>query len=99
MKEKVWGYWAVMIFVLVVSLLVGTGVQAGSKDLAAEKRVKFTDDSVESLRDVFKQREEKEKEYREKMLANSTDSIKLLKEIRNLLQQLNEKMEVKEELE
>ena len=65
--------------------------RAGSQDLEADKRTKFEDDSVESMRDVFMRREEESREYREKILANSEKTIKLLEEIKELLQRLNEK--------
>ena len=91
MRMKVSYCLTAMVIVLASGLLAGGQVQAGSKDMVAGKRDKFQDDSVESMREVLEQREEKDKEYREKTLANSEETIGLLKEIRDLLRQLNEK--------
>jgi len=82
---------SVVVVVLAISFIGNPVVLAGSKDMVGGKRVMFQDDSVESMRDVFARREMDDKEYKEKMLANSDETIKLLTEIRDLLQQLNEK--------
>ena len=66
-------------------------VQAGSKDMVAGKRTKFQDGSVASMRDVLARREAEEEAYRQKMLSNSDQTIALLTQVRDLLEQLNEK--------
>jgi len=91
MRRKSFQYFIVMIIVLALSLLAGMKAQAGSKTMVATKREVFKDDHVKSMKDVFKQSELEYKEYREKMIANSEETVKLLKEIRDLLQQLNAK--------
>lgn len=90
MKKGVLYHSTTMIIVLALSLLFSTVVMGGTKNLVAGKKLKFEDDSVESMRDVLIRREGESKEYREKMLSNSKESIVLLKEIRDLLKQLNE---------
>jgi len=79
-------------FIAMVSLifLVGiAGVEAGTKDLDPGKRIKFEDDSAESMKDVIERRETEEKTYRATMLQNSMTTIALLTEIRDLLMKLN----------
>ncbi|MCK5082756.1 MAG: hypothetical protein KAR31_07595 [Candidatus Omnitrophica bacterium] len=80
-----------VLVVLALSLFAGQNVYAGSKDMVASKRTMHKDDSTESMRDVYIRREKESKEYKEKMISNSEESIELLKEIRNLLRRLNEK--------
>jgi len=82
---------SVTLVVLTINFIGSTVAQAGTKNMSAGKRVTFKDDSVESMRDVFARRETEDKEYKEKMLANSDATIELLTEVRDLLQQLNEK--------
>ena len=64
---------------------------AGSKELTAQKREKYEDNSVESMKDVIVKQEEGKKEYTETMMANSNQTVRLLEEIRDLLKLLNEK--------
>ncbi len=76
------------VSILTGLIVVRTG-QAGSESLKAEKRTIYQDDSGESMRDVYVRRETEDKEYKQKILSNSEESVILLKEIRDLLQQLN----------
>jgi len=89
-KESVFGS-SIVIALLLLSLMGGVEAQAGTKDMEATKRTKFKDDSAESMRDVFARREAEEEEYRQKMLSNSDQTIKLLIQVRDLLRQLNAK--------
>ena len=91
MRRKSLQYLTAIVIVLVLNLLVGTKVQAGSKKMIAGKKEVFKEDSAKSMSDVFKRSELENKEYRGKMIFNGEESVKLLKEIRDLLQQLNEK--------
>ena len=85
------------LFIIVVVILFSLSylgvmeVQAGSKDMVASKRTKFKDDNVESMRDVFALREAEEEKYRQKMLSNSDQAIRLLMQVRDQLIQLNAK--------
>ena len=79
----------IMIFSLFI--LNDLVVEAGTKDMVATKRTKFKDDGVESMRDVFARKEAEEEEYRQKMLANGNQTIDLLRQVRDLLIQLNKK--------
>lgn len=88
MREKGLKCLLAMLIVLAISLFVGQTVYAGSKDLNVGKRNIYKDDSTESMRDVYIRREGESEEYKEKMLSNSEGSIRLLKEIRDLLQKL-----------
>ncbi|MBN1868961.1 MAG: hypothetical protein JW847_00060 [Candidatus Omnitrophica bacterium] len=81
-----------LLVVLVLGLFAGQQpAYAGSKELVATKRDIFEDDSTQSMRDVYVRLEAEDKQYRQTMLNNSEESIRLLKEIRDLLQKLNEK--------
>ena len=88
MNKRIFDYFLLILVALVLSLFVGQSVYAGSKDLVANKRNIYKDDGTESMRDVYTRREAESKEYRAKMLFNSEESIRLLKEIRDLLQKL-----------
>ena len=90
MRKNFLQYFVIVVIMMGLVVHIGTGVQAGTKDFDAAKRAKFEDDNVESMRDVIKRREEKEEEYKKQLLADNEESIELLKEIRDLLQQLNE---------
>jgi len=82
------------IIIIALFLLSSMGdfkAQAGTKDMTATKRKKYTDDSVESMRDVFARREVEEEEYRKAMLLNSSQTVALLAQVRDLLIQLNAK--------
>jgi len=89
-KNLLWSS-IVISLVLALHLLVMTEAFAGTKDLDAGKRVKYGDGTVKNMRDTFERRELEDKEYRTTMIKNSEESLKLLEQIRNLLQQLNEK--------
>ncbi len=105
MRKRILKYLTAVSVVTMVNLLAGTAVQAASEKMVAGKRVIFQDNKMESLQDVINRREEddqeykrvmlsdskKAKEYRKQMLSNGRESIKLLKEIRSLLRQLNRK--------
>ena len=91
MRKNTSTYLSVILVVLALSLSVGQAVYAGSKDLVAGQRNIYKDDSTESMRDVYIRREAESKEYRETMLSNSKESVKLLREIRDLLQRSNAK--------
>jgi len=91
MKRFIMYSLSIILVILAINFNGITVVQAASKDMVGGKRDMFQDDSVESMRDVFARRETEDKNYKKKMLANSDKSIKLLMEIRVLLQQLNEK--------
>lgn len=91
MRKKASKYLSVILVVLALSPFVGQTVYAGSKDLVSSKRNIYKDDSTESMRDVYIRRDEESKEYKGKMLSNSEESVRLLREIRDLLQELNEK--------
>lgn len=91
MRVKVSCCLTAMVILLASGPFAGGRAQAGSKDLVAGKRDKFQDDSVESLRESLERREEEERRYKEKTLSNGEETIGLLKEIRDLLRQLNEK--------
>ena len=91
MKKKVLKCLAVTLVVLGLSLLIGQVVHAGSKSLAATKRNVYKDGSTESMRDVYTRRDAESKEYNRKMLSNSEESVRLLKEIRDLLRAQNTK--------
>lgn len=64
---------------------------AASKDMVASKREVFQDDSVISMRKMFTKRQSEDKEHRETLMSNSEESVRLLREIRNLLRELNAK--------
>jgi len=85
-------YSIMIIAVLGLSLAGITKVQAGTKDLIGGKKIRYEDDNARSLRDSFGQREEEVRLYRDKMLANSDESKRLLKEIRDLLRMLNRRL-------
>jgi len=89
-KKSVFGPIIVITFFM-LSVSGGMIAQAGTKDMVATKRTKYKDDGVESMRDVFARKEAEEEEYREKMLSNSNQTVELLKQVRNLLRQLNAK--------
>jgi len=76
---------------LAVNFIGSAGVLAGTKDMVAGKKDKFKDDNVESMRDVFSRRESEEREYKQKLLKNSNETVRLLNEIRKLLVKLNNK--------
>lgn len=87
MNKKQFGAGIVILaFIMSVPL-----VYAGSKDLTASKRSRYEDDGTESMRDVFRRMEQDEKDYRATMLANSEQTVQLLKEVRDLLKKLNDK--------
>ena len=91
MKKKLSRYLTAVVIVSMISLLVSTKAQAGSKDLEATKKAAYQDDSTESMRVVNLRLEAEKKERDQKILSNSEKSVKLLTEIRDLLQKLNEK--------
>ena len=66
-------------------------IHAGSRDMVATKRDVFQDDGSVSMRDMFKKREQDDERFRETLISNSEESIRLLREIRDLLVSLNEK--------
>jgi large-conductance mechanosensitive channel len=90
MNKALIHYLGIAVVTFMVSFSnVGT-VQAGSKDMVAQKREKFEDDSVESMKDLMAKREEDNQAYKKKMMSNSDKTVMLLEEIRDLLKQLNE---------
>lgn len=66
-------------------------LQAASKDMVATKREVFQDDTSVSMRDMFAKRQAEEEEYRKVLMADSKESVRLLREIRDLLKDLNAK--------
>ncbi len=85
-----------LLYLFVVTFVVGNlalvgAVQAGNEKPESKKREIYQNDSTESMRDVYVRRNVESKEYREKILSNSEESVKLLKDIKDLLKQLNEK--------
>ena len=91
MGKKSSKYLLVTLVTLAIILVGGQSVYAGSKDLDAGQRNIYKDDSTESMRDVYIRREVESKEYKEKILSNSEESVRLLREIRDLLHKLNAK--------
>lgn len=91
MRKKTSNYLLVVLVVLTLILFVSQTVHAGSKSLAATKRNVYKDGSTESMRDVYTRRDAESKEYNRKMLSNSEESVRLLKEIRDLLRAQNTK--------
>ena len=91
MKKKLFRQSIAIVIILVVSLPICSGAQAGNKSMEAAKRTIYQNDSTESMYEADLKREAEEKEYKAKVLSNGEESVKLLKEIRDLLQQLNEK--------
>lgn len=81
---------AITIIMFSVSFSNIISAHAGSKDMVAGKKEKFKDDSVENMRDLMEKSTIESKAYKERMLSNSDQTVALLKEIRDLLQQLNE---------
>jgi hypothetical protein len=84
MKRKFLKYFMVTCIVLSFSLSIATGTQA------AKKKVYGEDESA-NMREMNIMQNNVDKEYRNKMLSTSKQSVALLKEIRDLLKQLNEK--------
>jgi len=91
MKKKFRRYLVMMTAVLALSLFGGTIGQVDSQETIASKRIKPKYESAANILDETKRNEIEDKAYRDKMLSNSQESIELLKEIRDLLQQLNAK--------
>ena len=91
MRKKLSRHLAVIIIISMASLFMNSGVQAGSKSTEATKRTAYQDDSTESMYEVNRRLEAETKEYKQKILLNGEESIRLLREIRDLLQELNEK--------
>lgn len=91
MRRKSSTYLTAILVVSVLSLSVGRTVYAASKDLVASERDVYEDDSTESMRDVLIRREAESKEYKDKILSNNEESVGLLREIRDLLRELNAK--------
>jgi len=81
----------IVIALFLLSVMGSIEAQAGTKNMEATKRTKFKNDSVESMRDAFIRKEAEEKEYRQKMLSNSDQTVQLLMQVRDLLRQLNKK--------
>jgi len=77
--------------IVALGIIGSTVVQAGTRDMVAGKKLKFEDDSVKSMRDVFERRDDKEKYYRETMTTNSNLTVELLADIKDLLRRLNNK--------
>ena len=88
MRKKISVYLSGTLIILTLSLSVGQTVHAGSKDFNAGKRTIYQDDSTESMRDVYTRRETESKERQQAILSNSEESVRLLREIRDLLQKL-----------
>jgi hypothetical protein len=75
---------------VIFSLIFTLPAWAGSEELKATKRIKFLDDSVESMQEGVAQHDEEIEEYRKKMLENSEKTVKLLERILVLLHELKE---------
>lgn len=91
MRKKFSRHLTAIVIISMVSLFMSSAVQAGSKSTEATKRTVYQDDSTESMYEVNMRREAEMKEYKQKILSNGEASIRLLREIRDLLQELNEK--------
>lgn len=87
MREKT----LVTLLIMIGVLVIGSAAYAGSEDMDTSKRKIYQNNTTESMRDVYIRRESEDKAYKDKLLLNSNESVKLLKEIRNLLKQLNAK--------
>lgn len=85
----------VVVVVLVLSLTGGVWAQSESKDSPAAKgkSYKFQEDGSGGMGDVFRKRDEEEQRYRETMLKNSEEMIRLLREILTTLKQPKEQSE------
>ena len=86
----------VINFVVIIAIIAGCVLtprmaMAASTDMESTRRTKYVDGSTESLREVQLRRDEEMKEYRQKVIAHGEESVQLLKEIRDLLVELNEK--------
>ena len=88
MRKKISMYLSGMLIILTLSLSACPIVHAGSKDLNAGKRIIYQDDSTESMRDVYIRRETESKEHNQTIFSNSEESVRLLREIRDILQKL-----------
>ena len=91
MRKKLCRLFITIFIILLISLIMSSGVQAASKSTEATKRTVYQDDSTASMRVMNIRHDIEVKEYNQKILSNNEESIKLLKEIRDLLQQLNAK--------
>ncbi len=92
MRKTLFKHSIVVMIISMISLFVSTAaVQADSKDVESTNEWIFQNNTTENMRDVYVRRETETKEYNQKVLSNSEESIKLLKEIRDLLIKLNAK--------
>ena len=71
---------SVITIILAVSLLAVRGVQAENQD-----------SNTGNMREMIERRDTEGKEYKQRTLSNSEEGLRLLREIRDLLRQLNEK--------
>jgi len=75
---------------LVLGGLLMTGTAgAGSKNMEAGKRDAYQDNTYESMRDYQARRKDEASIERKQLLANSKETVKLLREIRDLLKEQN----------
>lgn len=90
MKKKF--YYCLGITVIVFSLSFSNIilVHAGSKEMISGKKERYKDDNVENVLELRERKAKENKAYKEKMMLNSDKAVALLREIRNLLRQLNE---------
>jgi hypothetical protein len=86
---------SLIVVILGLSLTGGVWAQPEDKNspVAKEKSDKFQGDGSGGMGAVFRQRDEEEKKYRETMLKNSEEIIRLLKEILTELKQSKKQSE------
>jgi len=93
MRKKFLCPLGITVIIISVSFSSIHPVYAGSKEMEAKKREKFKDDDVVSMKDLMDKREAESEAYKAKMLSNGDKTVVLLKEIRDLLRQMNEEKE------
>jgi len=65
--------------------------QAASQKMTATAREPYTDDTSVSMSESFARQAEDEKAFQEKTLAQGAETVRLLRDIKNLLRALLEK--------
>ena len=82
-------------YLIAVGMIVGVlglsfKAEAGGKELEAQKRNKFADDSVVSVQESMERQQEEESAFRKELLESNREIVELLKDIKVLLKEKKE---------
>ncbi len=80
-------------YLIAVGIMVGAlgfswSAEAGSKELEAQKRGKFEDDSVVSVSESIERQQREEAAFQKALLESNREMVGLLKEIKGVLEEM-----------